>query len=110
MWSGATSYQALCLAAKSEEKRQAKLQKRRQYKPKTDQVQWSVNAKPFVPSERGNNWMGMTKKLPLQTRVVEKESQRNAGHVGKWGTCPESAGQQRLRVWDTLAIGCLVPE
>ena len=61
MWSGATSYQALCLAAKSEEKRQAKLQKRRQYKPKTDQVQWSVNAKPFIPSERGDNRMGMTK-------------------------------------------------
>ena len=36
--SDATSYQALCLAAKTEEKRQAELQKQRQYKPKGDHV------------------------------------------------------------------------
>ena len=51
--SGATSYQSLCIAAKSEERRRAALKKRKQYQEDCPPSSWGPSRPPSKPPGTG---------------------------------------------------------
>ena len=73
--SGATDYQALCLAAKTEEKRLAKLKKRSQYQKQ------SQTSEPRSESWRNSLYLTLRVGVGPRTGGAKR---RNAGTVGRW--------------------------
>ncbi len=113
--SGATSYQALCVAAKNEEKRQAALKKRRQYNPQSN-PQWTrpIKRSADVVTSGGS----ATTHHPPRTSPSQPGRRATCwncdkpGHLAKDCRAPrkDSEGRTDKRIPATRVVGVLLRE
>ena len=103
--SGALNYQALCVAAKSEERRLDKLQKRKHYQPPqlrgtkkaTNQPQISTAGSQLKPGQSHNRSSGPSQSKQGQSAAVLTQGRRSAGIVRKSEIWRTIAPNQRKR-------------